>query len=119
VEAEILKLTNPIFYGYDRKIVPVRWANGPLLTVPEADRDRQVLLKFPGGDKSVLSGLMKGVAETKDRPALVDVPSGKGRVLLFATNPCYRWQNHGEFGMLFGALLSYNDLAAPLSAPAP
>jgi hypothetical protein len=26
-------------------------------------------------------------------------------VLLFATNPCYRWQNLGEFNMLFNALL--------------
>ncbi len=121
VEAEILKPTHPVFYGYDKKTVPVRWANGPLLTVREADRERQVLMKFPGGEKSVLSGLMKGVAETKDKPAIVDVPLGKGRVLLFATNPCYRWQNHGEFGMLFGALLNHNDLkgTAPVPPPTP
>jgi hypothetical protein len=30
-------------------------------------------------------------------------------VLLFATNPCYRWQNLGEFRMLFNAVLNYND----------
>jgi hypothetical protein len=29
---------------------------------------------------------------------------------MFATNPCYRWQNHGEFGMLFNAVLHFNDL---------
>jgi len=29
---------------------------------------------------------------------------------MFATNPCYRWQNHGEFNMLFNAILNYNDL---------
>ena len=37
-------------------------------------------------------------------------PVGRGRVIVFATNPCYRWQNHGEFGMLFNAILHYNDV---------
>ena len=110
VEAEILQPANPIFYGYDKKTIPVRYANGPLLNVPESDRAKQVLMKFPGGEKSVLSGLMKGANEITNRPAIVVVPVGKGRVLMFATNPCYRWTNHGEFGMLFNSILHYNDL---------
>lgn len=109
VEAEVLKPDHPIFYGYRQKSIPVRYANGPLLNVPERDRE-QVLMRFPGTDKSVLSGLMRGVNEIRNRPAIVDVPTGKGRVILFATNPCYRWQNHGEFGMLFNAILHYNDI---------
>src|SRR5262249_4958938 len=32
VDAEILQTQHPIFYGYDTKIIPVRYANGPLLT---------------------------------------------------------------------------------------
>src|SRR5206468_2942193 len=32
VEAEILRPEHPIFYGYEKKSVPVRYANGPLLT---------------------------------------------------------------------------------------
>jgi hypothetical protein len=119
VNAEIQLPTHPIFYGYTSKTIPVRWGNGPLLNVPEADRPSQVLMKYPGGDANVLSGLMRGANEVRDRPAIVDVPSGKGRVLLFSGNPCYRWQNHGEFNMLFGALLSWNDVRpAPASAPA-
>jgi hypothetical protein len=31
-------------------------------------------------------------------------------VLLFSTNPCYRWQNFGEFNMLFNAVLNFNDM---------
>jgi hypothetical protein len=31
-------------------------------------------------------------------------------VLLFATNPAYRWQNLGEFNMLANAILNFNDL---------
>ncbi len=119
VSAEILKPENPIFYGYTQRMVPVRYANGPLLQVPETDRDQQVLMRFPGGDDSVMSGLMKGANEIKGRPAIVDVPvgPGAGRVLLFATNPCYRWQNHGEFGMLFNAILHWNDIKHPAPQP--
>jgi hypothetical protein len=107
INAEVLKPTHPIFYGYTDKTMPVRWANGPLLTVPRADRAQQVLMQFPGGDANVLSGLMKGSTEIRNRPAIVDVPVEKGRVILFATNPCYRWQNFGEFRMLFNAVLNY------------
>ena len=67
-------------------------------------------MRFPGGDTSVLSGLMKGADEIRNRPAVVDVPVGKGRVVLFAGNPCYRWQNLGEFNMLFNALVHFNDM---------
>ncbi|MGH9834118.1 MAG: M14 family zinc carboxypeptidase [Blastocatellia bacterium] len=118
VEAEILQPSHPIFYGYTQKTIPVRYANGPLLTVPERDREQQVLMRFPGADKSVLSGLMRGVAETRNRPAIVDVPVGRGRVILFATNPCYRWQNHGEFAMLFNVILHHNDIKTIDKKPA-
>jgi hypothetical protein len=107
INAEVLRPTHPIFYGYTDKTMPVRWANGPLLTVPRLDRATQVLMQFPGGDTNVLSGLMRGANEIRNRPAIVDVPVEKGRVILFATNPCYRWQNFGEFRMLFNAIINY------------
>ncbi len=110
VEAEILQTSHPIFYGYTKKTLPVRYANGPLLNVPERDREQQILMRFPGGEKSVMSGLMRNPNEIRNRPAIVDVPAGKGRVILFATNPCYRWQNHGEFAMLFNTILHHNDI---------
>jgi hypothetical protein len=109
IEAEILQPTHPIFYGYSQKTVPVRYANGPMLQVPEKEKG-QVLMRFPGTERSVLSGLMKGVGEIRNRPAIVDVPVGRGRILLFSTNPCYRWQNFGEFNMLFNTVLNFNDL---------
>jgi hypothetical protein len=118
VEAEILQPQHPIFYGYSQKTIPVRYANGPLLTVPERDREQQALMRFPGGDKSVLSGLMRNPNEIRNRPAIVDVPLGRGRVILFATNPCYRWQNHGEFAMLFNTILHHNDIRVIEKKPA-
>ncbi len=108
VEAEVLQPASPIFYGYAKKVLPVRYANGPLLRVPAEDR-KWILMQYVGTEQSTLSGLMKGAAETKGRPAIVNVPVGPGRVLMFATNPCYRWQNLGEFGMLFNSILNYKN----------
>ena len=111
INAEILKPANPIFYGYDKKTVTVRYANGPLLHVPDDEKDH-ILMQFPGGDANVMSGVMKGANEIHNRPAIVDEPAGKGRIVLFAGNPCYRWQNYGEFNMLFNVVLNYDDLGA-------
>jgi hypothetical protein len=112
VEAEILQPTNPIFYGYSKTTIPVRWANGPLLRMDAAMTKQSVLMRYPGGDKSVLSGLMNGADEIKGRPAVVVTPVGQGEAVLFTTNPVWRWQNIGEFRMLFNTVLNYKNLAA-------
>jgi hypothetical protein len=116
VEATVLRPTHPIFYGYTDTTMPVRYANGPLLRVPAEGR-RWVLMQYPGTDKSVLSGLFKGVAEIRNHPAIIDVPEGQGRVILFATNPAYRWQNLGEFGMLANSILYWNGPPNAEGAP--
>lgn len=120
VNAEVLKLDHPVFYGYKDKIMPIKYLGGPLLSVGAPDQSA-VLARYVGGDGAVLSGLMKGADEIRQRPFAVDVPggfTGKGRVLLFANNPIYRWQNHGEFNMVFNAVMNWNDLAGA-AAPAP
>jgi hypothetical protein len=119
VNAEILRLDHPVFYGYTEKIMPIKYLGGPLMSVGEPDRGG-VLARYVGGDAAVLSGLMRGADEIRERPFAIDVPggySGKGRVVLFSNNPIYRWQNHGEFNMVFNALLNWNDLGRP-TAPA-
>lgn len=120
VNAEIVRPGHPVFYGYPDRLVPVKYQNGPLLTVGTADQSA-VVARFVGGDAAVLSGLMKGADEIRQRPMVVDVPggyTGKGRVILFANNPIYRWQNHGEFNMIFNALMNWNDLGTTPPAPA-
>jgi hypothetical protein len=117
VEAQVMRPEHPMFYGYTESTLPVRWANGPLLRVGTQDR-RTVLMQFRGTDQSVLSGLMRGVAETRSRPAAIDMPVGGGHVVMFATNPAYRWQNLGEFNMLANSILHFNDLPqAPAERP--
>jgi hypothetical protein len=68
---------------------------------------------------------MVGADNIKGRAFAVDVPNahnGNGRVMMFANNPVYRWQNHGEFNMVFNSILNWNDVPAapPLKVtPAP
>ena len=78
VSAKVLKPANPIFYGYTDHTLSVRWASTALLFVPLRDR-KSVLMEFPGGEKSVLSGFMNGADEIKDRPAIVLSPVDSGR----------------------------------------
>jgi hypothetical protein len=112
VQAEILKRDHPVFYGYERAVIPVKFGQGQsVFRVGVADRDN-VLAQYVGGVDSVLSGLADGADALSARPFAVDIPEayrGKGRVILFASNPVYRWQNHGEFNMVFNAILNWND----------
>jgi hypothetical protein len=118
VKAEILKPSHPMFYGYPETTIPVRYANGPMFQIPERDREKQILMRFPGGKDSVMSGLMKGADQIKKKAAIVEVLVGKGRVLLFSTNPCYRWQNWGEFKMMFNTIMHFNDMDVAAKAKA-
>jgi hypothetical protein len=111
INAEITQPASPIFYGYSDKTIPVRWANGPLLRMSAEQDKAQVLMRYPGGERSVLSGLMNGADEIKGRAAVVITPVGKGEVVLFTTNPVWRWQNIGEFRMVFNTILNYKTLA--------
>lgn len=62
-----------------------------------------------------LSGLVSDPDALERRPALIDVPAGEGRVLLFSWNPLHRFQNHHDFGFLTNALLFHDHFPAPLS----
>jgi len=121
VSAKVLRPANPVFYGYDKTAMPVRWASNALLGVPVRLKD-QVLMQFPGGKDGVMSGFMRGAEQVKDRPAIVNVPKGDGRILMFATNPIWRWQNLGEFRMLYNAVINWKQLGltdVPPPGPAP
>ena len=115
VTAEIKKADHPAFYGYEKSIFPMKFGQGQqVFRVGVADQDN-ILAAFVGGENSVLSGLMVGADNIKNRAFAMDIPEayhGKGRVLMFANNPIYRWQNHGEFNMVFNTLLNWNDLGA-------
>src|SRR5258708_33773533 len=103
INAEIVKPEHPVFYGYTERIIPVKYLGGPLMAVGLASQT-SVLARDLGADPKVLSGLMRGADEIANRPFAIEVPggySGKGRVVLFSTNPLHPSQNHPELHLLF------------------
>ncbi|HUO84837.1 MAG TPA: peptidase, partial [Thermoanaerobaculia bacterium] len=58
----------------------------------------------------VLSGFVRGKEEVDGKPAILDLPVGKGRVLLFNFNALHRYLNHSDFRFVYNALLNWNDL---------
>jgi hypothetical protein len=122
IHAKIARRDHPVFYGYADSIFPIKYGAGSqVFRVGVAD-SANVLARYVGGDDAVLSGLMTGADNIADRAFAVDVPEayrGRGRVIMFANNPVYRWQNHGEFNMLFNSILNWNDVPAPPPLVAP
>jgi hypothetical protein len=84
---------------------------GPFFT-PLQERPR-VVLRFARNEQNLLvSGMLAGGAELANRPAVVDVPVGRGHVVMFATNPMWRHQTQGEFFLVFNAALNFDNLGA-------
>ena len=42
-------------------------------------------------------------------PAILDVPVGDGRVVIFSWKPMHRYQNHHDFPFVTNALMFWND----------
>ena len=47
--------------------------------------------------------MLQGGEALEGRPAVVDVPLGKGHTLLFAINPMWRSETQGSYPLLFNA----------------
>ncbi|MGA9059379.1 MAG: M14 family zinc carboxypeptidase [Terriglobia bacterium] len=85
--------------------------------IPPAEQFPRVILRFADAKNLLLSGLLDGVPELAEKPAVVDVPHGQGHILLFATNPMWRNENSGSFFLLFNAMLNYRHLDVGRTAP--
>ncbi|MGQ0760727.1 MAG: M14 family zinc carboxypeptidase [Acidobacteriota bacterium] len=86
--------------------------------VPPAERPR-VILRFASDEKNLLiSGMLAGGSELANAPAVIDVPVGKGHIVMFATNPMWRHQNHGSFFLIWNAALNFDSLNTERPAPA-
>jgi hypothetical protein len=89
--------------------------------LPPRDRWPRVVLRFAPERELLLSGMISGGSALAEKPAVIDVPSGEGHVVLFANNPMWRDETMGSFFLLFNAALNYRHLHAgrpPASPPA-
>jgi hypothetical protein len=83
----------------------VAWfEQSPLFEVQDTTRAR-IVARFPSRPQDVLlSGWVLGPEHAAGRPALVEAPYGRGRVVLFGFRPQYRGQSLATYPFLFNAL---------------
>ena len=93
-----------------------RWEARPLraeelrdnrYVIPEALRPR-ALVRFGDADDLLVSGLLDHGAELARRAAVVEVPLGRGHLLLFAINPIYRGETIGSHPLVWNAILQHH-----------
>jgi hypothetical protein len=122
---------HPLAYGYPEETSAFR-EDRPLYSVRRSDEGRVVLqwgTEIPRDDDSgtaasadekdkkekkdlVVSGGVKGGGEIEGKPAILDLPTGSGRVLAFDFDPIHRYQTLSDFRLVWNALLNWNDLPA-------
>jgi hypothetical protein len=81
-----------------------------------------VVLRFADEKDLWISGMLAGGSELGGAPAVIDVPLGRGHVVLFANNPMWRQETQGSFMLLLNAALHFDHLDAgkkvtPAAAP--
>ena len=126
---------HPIAYGYPARTHVFR-QNFPLYATPR----RWLRMAYctgcldgpldPGGvvlewgDREgrpfVISGQAWGEANLIGRPAILDLPAGRGHVIAFNFNPVHRDLNRGDQRMLWNAIINWQAiLTGPAQGPAP
>jgi hypothetical protein len=117
---------HPIAYGYPEETSVFREAR-PLYAVPRA-LDGRIVMQWgtklpsdddqPAGDKAdepkrpplVVSGGVKGAEELEGKPAILDLPTGQGRVVAFDFDPIHRYLTLSDFRLVWNVILNWNDL---------
>ena len=79
--------------------------------IPAGERPR-VILRYGDMKDLFVSGLLDGGDEIAEHAAVIDVPVGRGHVVLFSTNPMWRGQTKGSYMLVFNAILNFDNLNA-------
>ena len=64
----------------------------------------------PRRESIVVSGGARGAEKLEGRPAILDLPSGRGRVIAFNFNPMHRDLNHSDYRLLWNAILNWKKI---------
>ena len=102
-----------------RRGVVLQWGTKPRTedrdeTVPGAGKPKDAKEQAKKDEvKMLVSGAVKGEDELEGRPAILDLPAGRGRVLAFNFNPMHRDLNRSDYRFLWNAVLNWNALPPP------
>lgn len=123
---------HPIAYGYSTHTWVFR-QNFPLYNIPrrwlrmaycttclDGPEDRSGIVMEWGdteGRPFVVSGQAWGEENLIGRPAILDMPVGKGHVVAFNFNPMHRDMNRGDQRLLWNALLNWQAIVAARLQP--
>jgi Zinc carboxypeptidase len=116
---------HPLAYGYPAQTYVFR-QNFPLYDVPrhwlrmaycttclDGPEDRSHII-MEWGDRSgapfVVSGQAWGESRLIGRPAILDMPAGRGHVVTFNFNPVHRDLNRGDQRLLWNAILNWQAI---------
>jgi hypothetical protein len=124
---------HPIAYGYPEHTWVFR-QNFPLYDIPrhwlrmaycttclDGPEDRSGMVMEWGdtsGKPFVVSGQAWGEQNLIGRPAILDMPVGKGHVVSFNFNPMHRDMNRGDQRLLWNALINWQAIIAGQPKPA-
>ena len=86
----------------------------PAWEVPAGSKDA-IVIRYPD-DHVLASGWLLGESYIKGRAALVEVPIGQGRAVLFGFRPQYRAQSYQAFKLFFNSLVSERAVRPQLRA---
>src|SRR6185369_14818449 len=92
---------------------------GQAAQIPPPETRPRIVLRFAAEKDLLVSGMLAGGSELAGKPAVVDVPVGRGHVVMFANNPMWRHETHGSFSLLFNAILNYDSLGVGRTVPKP
>jgi hypothetical protein len=79
--------------------------------IPPSSRAR-VILRYADEKDLLISGLVQGGRDIAQHPAVLDVPSGAGHVVLFSINPIYRGQTENTYSLVLNTLMNFDNLNA-------
>ena len=93
-------VASPIAYGSDAE--SIAWfEQSPAFDV---SGNARAIVTYPASGSPLLSGWLLGAEKLNGKSAVVEVPMGRGRVILFGFRPQYRAQTWATFKLLFNSL---------------
>ena len=91
---------HPIGHGLDSEMA-IFFKSGPVFAAERGGAE--VIAKYPEFNP-LMSGWLEGEKRIRQKTALLEVPLGNGRVILFGFKPQHRAQSYGTFKLLFNAI---------------